>query len=389
MRNRQLGQLFLANMIPLVVGMGLFPILSLYAAQLGATPTLVGLIYSATYAASVAGITATAWLGERVAPRTLFIGGGALGLPALALLGYVTAPWQIMPLTAMIWFSGAVTITLVNVFTGQLAADSRQGASFSLLFMAYPIGALIGGAVVGQLIAWRGYAPMFLVLAAVWAALPLIGLLGLGGLRGGAAPRVAETAAAAPALAWTFRRLLLAALFSALAINVSRLGTSLSMQALGFSAGAVASTAVVSGIIAAPVSLLIGTLSDRLGHRRVLLGGYALAVGGTLLLLGAAQLWQFWVAATLLFVAWCVNASVTSALATRMLAPDALSRGLPRLNAMDSLASIVGFAGAGYVVDALGASGLYLIAVGFALAAMPLLVALPQRSAMPSRAGAS
>jgi AAHS family 4-hydroxybenzoate transporter-like MFS transporter len=373
MRNYRLALLFLANMIPLVVGMGLFPVLPLYAARFGATATLVGLLYAVTYAASVAGILLTAWLSERVPLRALFVAGGVLGIPALALLGSAGALWQVMILTVLIWFSGGVTITLVNVFTGLLADDGSRGASFSFLFMAYPLGAVVGGAAVGQLVAWQGYTPMFVALACFWVALPLIGLFGLGSLRPGVSPREAKQADPAPAFEWSFKRLLLAALFSALAINVSRLGTSLSMQALGFSAGAVASTAVVNGIVAAPISLLIGALSDRLGYRRVLFAGYTLGIGGALLLRSATQLWQFCLAATLLFVAWCVNGSVTSALAADTLPQAALGRGLPRLNATDSLASILGFALAGYLMDTLGGSGLYLIAVGLAVLAAPLL----------------
>ena len=40
MRNRQLAYLLICNIIPLVVGMGLFPLLPLYAAQFGATRTV-------------------------------------------------------------------------------------------------------------------------------------------------------------------------------------------------------------------------------------------------------------------------------------------------------------------------------------------------------------
>lgn len=374
MRNAQLRLLFLANMIPLVVGMGLFPILPLYAAQFGATHTVVGLYYAVTYAASVAGITLTGWLGERMPRRTLFVAGGALGIVALALLAFATAIWQVVILTALIWFSGAVTITLVNVFTGLITQGGQRGASFSLLFMAYPLGAVVGGAAVGQLVAWQGYAPMFVVLAVLWAALPLIGLFGLHGLGAEQSSGNSEQQASVAPLGRAFGRVLLAALFSALAINVSRLGTSLSMQALGFSASAVASTAVVSGILAAPISLLIGTLSDKLGHRRVLGAVYALAMSGALLLVVATQLWQFSVAATLLFVAWCVNSSVTSALATETLSPAALGRAIPRLNTMDSLASIVGFACAGYVMDTFGASSLYFIAVALAVLAAPFII---------------
>jgi MFS family permease len=107
------------------------------------------------------------------------------------------------------------------------------------------------------------------------------------------------------------------------------------LQTPGFSDSAVASTARVNAVIAAALALLIGMLSDRLGHKRFSIAGYALAVGGALIQAAATQLWHFWITATLLFVAWYINASMSSALATDILAPERLGHGLPRLNPMD------------------------------------------------------
>ncbi len=52
MRNRQLALLFIGSYVPPFVGMGLFPILPLYAAQFGATHTMVGIYYAIVYLAS-------------------------------------------------------------------------------------------------------------------------------------------------------------------------------------------------------------------------------------------------------------------------------------------------------------------------------------------------
>jgi MFS family permease len=256
---------------------------------------------------------------------------------------------------------------------GLLSDNSRRGASFGLLFAAYPLGSLCGGAVVGHLIAWQGYPTMFTVLAMFWVLLPLLGVLGLRGLHIQHPVRVAQGGGDTPPLGRPFKRLLLVGLLGALGINIGRLGVSLSMQSLGFEASAVASTAAVSGLIVMPVSMLMSTLADRLGQRRVLITGYGLAVGGALVLLVATHLWQFWLAATVLFVAWCVNGAMTSALATDTLAPAALGRGLPRLNATDSLASMLGFLAAGYGMDQIGSTGLYLAATALLVLAAPLV----------------
>ena len=361
--NKQLLFLFASNLVVLFVGMGLFPLLPLYATQFGATRTVIGIYYAVMYAASVLGTMATGWLARRVPPRDLFIAAGALGVAALALLGQATALWQVVLFTAAIWFGGAITIPLVGVFTGLVADGDNRGKSFTMMYLAFPLGAVFGGTTVGQLVAWQGYSVMFAVLAAVWAILPVIGLLGLRDERFSRPTSSAEkkTERSAP-LGRTFYLLLAAFLLSATAINVGRLGTSLSMQNFNFSASAVSSTATVSGLVAIPVITLIGALADRLGHRRLLTTGYLLAGGGALALVTATQLWQFWLAATLMLVAFVTNMSVASAFATSILEPRALSRGLPMINAMDSVASIASFAGAGFVMDTFGATPLFLTA---------------------------
>ena len=53
--SQQLRLLFLSSVIVLFVGMGLFPVLPLYAAQLGASRTTIGLLFSLMYAANSAG----------------------------------------------------------------------------------------------------------------------------------------------------------------------------------------------------------------------------------------------------------------------------------------------------------------------------------------------
>ena len=365
MKNQRLVYLFACNLVILFVGMGLFPLLPLYAAQFGATPTVIGLYYAVMYIASVAGTIATGWLAQRFPPKGLFAAAGGLGVVALVLL------------TALIWFGCAIGIPLVGVLTGKLADGSSRGKSFTLMYLAYPLGAVLGGTTVGRLVAWQGYSLMFVVLGAVWAIFPIVGLLAA---KDEPVPGPASSAAKADEssvdLGRTFFLLLIAFLFSAIAVSTGRLGTSLSMQALSFSPGAVASTATVSGLVTIPVALLIGALSDRLGRKRFLMLGYLLAAGGALTLSMASELWHFWLAATLMMVAFCTNFAVASALATDMLSPEALSRGLPRLSAMDSIASVLSFAGTGYVIDTWGATPLYLTSAVLALIAVLQLARL-------------
>ena len=246
-------------------------------------------------------------------------------------MGVATQFWQIVLLTAAIWFSGGITLTLLNLFTGLMATDGRNGRLFGLMFLAQPLSAVLGGMAVGQLVAWRGYGVMFGVLAIVWVIQPLVGFFGLRDPRlNRVAPR-SGVAGAPLRLGGAFAMLLVSMLLALTAVNIGRLGTSLSMQALAFAPSEIASTAVVSGLVTIPASLALGVVSDRLGRRRALVLSCLLMAGGAGMLIVATQLWQFWLAATLLLVAWCATRSVASALATDTLPPEALARALPRL----------------------------------------------------------
>ena len=147
-----------------------------------------------------------------------------------------------------------------------------------------------------------------------------------------------------------------------MAVNVGRLGTSLSMQSLAFSPSEVASTATISGLIAIPVVLMLGRLSDRVDRRHLLVFTHALTATGVLMLVSALHIWHFWLAATLLLIARCINGAIGSAYVTDILAPKELARGLSLLNTTGWGAGVLTFAGTGQMMDSLGAPSVYLVA---------------------------
>ena len=123
----------------------------------------------------------------------------------------------------------------------------------------------------------------------------------------------------------------------------------------------------------------MSALSDRLGHRGFLILGYLLTAGGAVLLASALQLWHFWIAVALLRMGQAVNDSLAPAVAADLLSPDMLSRRLPRLKAMNWVAGIISFMGAGYTMDALGTHPVFLAAGSSAVIAAGLLTLLPGR----------
>lgn len=388
--NQPLVYVFLSSFIVLFVGMGLFPILPLYATQFGATKTLVGAYFAVIYIANATGSFLPAWLANRITNRNLFVAVSLVGLPALFLMGKASNLSQVIILTSMLWFSGGSVMALVNVFTGMYASSRSRGRSFSLMSLPLPLGALIGSAVVGRLVTWQGYPPMFTVLGFLWILLPLIGLFLLKeGQTAESKPMPELKPALRTQFTSSFYLLLGLTLASTLAINAGRLGTSLSMQTLNFSPSDIASSATVSALVTIPLTILLGTLSDRLGRERLLVLGYLIAAAGALTLVFASRLWQFWLAASCLLVSLSAGGALSSALATDLLVGPTLSRGLSWMKGMSSMASVISFMGAGFVLDSLGPIALYLTAMILPAAAAYLLEAIgckPKRF-VPAPAG--
>jgi AAHS family 4-hydroxybenzoate transporter-like MFS transporter len=371
--NTQLLYLFVSSFIILFVGMGLFPVLPVYATEFGASRTVIGIYYALMYAANAAGAMLTNRLVARLTHKGLFVAVGVLGIPALMLLGQASTLWQVVLLTAIVWFCGGVGLALINVFTAQQSGNKNRGKSFSLMFLAFPLGAVFGGTLVGRLVNSAGYYAMFLVLGAIWATLPVIGIFKLRVKADISRTHTATTQRDSVRLGANFYRVLAMTLLASIAINTGRLGTALSMQAQDFSASAISSTGTVSGLLTIPIVLLVGALSDRLGRKMFLMLGYILAGGGALLLAFATELWMFWIAATLVLVALCTNGALASALVTDTLSPQARQRGLPWINAMNPVAGVLSFTSIGFLMDTFGQLPVYLIALSVAVAAALLL----------------
>jgi MFS family permease len=382
--NKQLSALFLSNFAILFIGFGVFPLLPVYATRFDATPAMIGVYLALTYIAISLGNMLPGWLNRRISQKVVFVSAGLLGVPAVALLGQAAAFWQVVLLTAVVWFTGGVGIALVAVFTGRSAGPDQRGRWFSLISLTTPLGAVIGGSVVAWLVQAQGYPLMFAALGVVYALWPLAGLFLV---RYPQVPEAAPRAAKARSgvrPGGTFSLLVLTTLLVAMTISISRLGLSLSMQASLFPPAAIARTNVVGGLITIPFVLGLGLLSDHLGRRPLLAFASFLAALSTLLLVSASHLWQFWIVSASVLVARSLSTSLASALATDLLAPEALGKALPQLSSLNWVAGVLGFASSGYVIETLGANSLYWIATLLSLAAVAITGLMIRRAHAPS-----
>jgi MFS family permease len=379
MKYREFFPLFVCSFAILFVGFGLFPLLPLYAAEFGATPTLTGFYLAAIYTAITLGTLLAGLLPKGVSRKAIFVGAGLLGVPALYLLGHAMAFWQVVLLTCVVWFTGGIGLSLISVFIGLRTNVNTRGKWFGLLALTTPLGAVIGGLAVSWMIGWRGYTQMFTMLGLVFALWPLVGFWKVEDRPASEVTKTMPTKSVGNSLNPSFRLLVLAVLFSSVTISIVRMGLSLSMKDIQISPAAISGSNVVGGLVTIPVVLGIGVLSDRLGHKLFLSLGYLLAVLGSLILLQANHLWQFYIVSAAILISRSINTSIASALAADTLPKSALNRNLPLLNTMAWVSGVIGFAVTGYMIDTLGTSALYLVGSILAIVSVGL-VGLMSRS---------
>ena len=301
-----------------------------------------------------------------------------VGVPVVVLLGQVTSFWQIVVLTALIWFFGGIGLTLSTIFLGQYADNNKRGKSFGLMFLAFPVAMLISGAVVGWLIEWQGYPVMFTVVGLVFALFPIAAFLRpADSLVVNNEPKTKAINSSKSRLSKAFYLLLAVSFLIEASVYSSRMVMSIAMDALSFSAGAISGTSIVSGIAAILFGLIISTYSDKFGSKLFMVFGILGAVGGTLVLSVGTELWHFWLATALLFAGHTVNGAIIPAVGSSLLSKGALSKGMAKLTSMTWIAGIIGFSVTGYVIDFFGTQTLFIIATVFAVTAVVIAGWLP------------
>ncbi len=360
-QNKQLLYLFLCNFAIVFIGFGLFPVLPLYAAEFGANPSFIGIFLAITYIAISLGSILAGQLSERFSYRTLFASAGLLGTVSLLLLGQANALWQVVTLTALVWFAGGIGLSISSVLVTLHVTSSERGKAFGLLALTSPLGALIGSMVVGRLVDWSGYSLMFLVLAVEWSMFPFLALAKVQ-YEPTCEPsptRSSKSTSSTTRPGIYFVLLLATVLLASFTVSVGRMGLSMTMKDQLFSASEVSTANAFGGLFTIPVTLMIGALSDKLGRKRFLFMGYLLAMGSTLFLVVARELWQFWLVASLVLAARSVITAMSPAYATDLLSRRALGKALPLVGTMNWVSGVIGFAGSGYVIDTFGATSLY------------------------------
>jgi MFS family permease len=379
MSKKQVLALFVCAVVPYTIGNGITPLLSVYATELGASRAVAGYCLSFCQLALAAGTFGAGWLSDRPQHRGMLIMmGGMISIPAVSLIGRAPSVWHLIAFLGTFFFCAGMTATLISILAGLLAGKGERGRTFGILSLAPSLGALIGGATAGPIVDKWGYPTMYAALSVFGILWPATALL----LKDGEATRVQRGDTSAQGkrvgLGRGFYLLFVASLAAMAASFVSRLGTWLAMNDLGFAAAAVSSTSAIGGVVTLPLPPLIGWLSDRLGRKQFLGLCYLTGTVSLLILLVAASLAHFWVVISLLYALCSVNGAVGPALVTDIVPRESLGRGISLFSATPWIGGVIGFAVTGSAVQHLGMPTTFILAALLPLTAIVLLIPVPQ-----------
>jgi MFS family permease len=378
MQRRQLWLLILCSFGAWWVGIGLMPLLPLYAGELGASPAVVGNYLSFVFFMLTIGTAASGWLAAKLQRRRgLIVACNLVAAPAAWWMGQSTAIWQLAVSNGLVWLAGGAMLALLSILAGRNAGEHERGKVFGLLALSSAAAGVAGPLITGVVVGRWGYPVLFGIVAANYL---LNGVLALW-LKDGETP-IQTAAAGSPAktrpsgpdtrgLGIALLLLAAANLLFGVGNAVNTMGRSLAMDAQGMGALAVTATSALGAVVGLVVYPLWGQLSDRMSRRLLVALAYGCNALSLLAVAWAGSLTGFTVAALLSSLAGAERA-VAPALVTDLVGRERLDRSMAAYDAARWAGGIVGFAGAGYAVQGLGVElamvlGALLPAVGLAM----------------------
>jgi MFS family permease len=324
----------------------------------------------------------TGRLADRADSRTLLVAAGLLQAVVAAVLAFTSQPIAMIGLVALLACGVAVTQPTLAALTPEMVRPQDLPRASGLGQIATSIGALAGPALAGLLVGQVGPRPALLADAVSYLALVAAGLL----IRTRRRPR--RTAEGAPIVAWRLSGdRVLTTFFAALFVVVAGVGA-INVFEIFFVRDTLGASATVYGLVVASwtVGMLIGSaLITRLPSRHfngpvalALMAATCLPVLLAASVGSAGWLFPLWIGGGVFNGA--INVMGAVIVADRVV-PQARGRAYALMGAVAQTAGMLGFLGAGPLVDRIAPREL--VAVCAAAGLLAALACLPMvRSAV-------
>ena len=370
---KQLAALFICSLVPWSVGNGLIPLLPVYATQLGANSAVAGYYLAFSYLAIALGALSAGWISSILHRHKLaLIIASLAGIPACWMMGQVKNIWGLTALTAVMWFSGGLGISIIGILTGLSAGVKERGKIFGILALTNGIGALAGGLGTGWLVEQRGYTSMFKILAVFMILWPLSAALLEDKEIKPPGPENTPRQVS-QGLGKNFYLMFTISILSSITGFFVILIRSIVMNNLGFGPLEVTSMGAIGGLIGMPFPFLMGWLSDRKGRKIILAAGYLIGFASLVMLAFSHAFWHFWLVSGLQGIS-TATFSIGSAFITDLVPREAFGKSLAIFGSTGWIGGIIGFGAAGYLLQNLGFGPTVIIGGLLALAAAGLLI---------------
>jgi MFS family permease len=379
MSTKQLILLFICNFIPACIGTGFLTLLPVHLDRLGADPATTGNYLAVAFAAlAVSTIIAgrlSDWLQRR---KELLILGGLLGVPCAWFMSEATSINQLMILMALLWFAGGLIATTVYILAGLFAEEHERGRVFGILGLCIPVASVLTGLTSGAIVDRWGFQALFVAAALLYIGVPVLGLF-VTDVK--VAPIMNEKAPSSLSIMLRARPFVLLCFASIIAHIVNSaiiLGRPLIMDGFNFDATAIASAGAAGGLVATPLPLLIGWLSDRFGRKPFLVLSYLMLIASLIALIAASQLWHFWTSSALQ-TQLSATLVVGSALMTDLFPKQILGAPLAWFNASPWIGFVIGFSSAGAAINSIGMMPTLIGGIVLILIAIVLVIPIQRR----------
>jgi MFS family permease len=376
MKKKQFFALFMLSLLCWTVGNGLFPVLPVFATQLGASSAQTGNYLSIGYLAVTLGTLVGGWLSDKLKRRKLLlVTFGVLITPVFWLMGQADSVLTLTVYSAGYFFCGGGFAAIISILAALHAEPAKRGRIFGLLALTTPLGTIFGGMIIGPSIDRWGYATFFSVLAFIFCFFYLL----FASLVEDKATEQQQSSASThtrvkAVLGKSFLLFFMASILISIVNFVGRMGTSLAMDQQGFALSAISIAGAVGGAVVLPILPTLGWLSDRMGRKRLLGICYLAGAVGLSTLAVSTSAWHFWVVSASLSIMFRGVAAVGPALVTDILPRRSLGRGISLFNASTWIGGIVGMGGTGHAMQGLGVAPTFLAAAFLPLVAILLLV---------------
>lgn len=355
-------------------GSGFVTLVPVHLSRLGVAPDKIGYMFSLLYFGMAGSGILAGWLADRFGRHKLMCNLAAAG-------GIIASVFMLLgarsfPLFAagqfLAWFLAGIHSALISTLVGLQAGERERGRVFGTLGFITGLGPVLSGFLFGKIMDSQGFEGLLTLNVAVAILWTILSLFYQAPQAAPAGRQKAETQAGRPPLPGSFYLVILAAILGWLTVNGGKLGISLAMTRLNFSADDISLTAGIGSLVALGMPLVLGWLSDYTGRKPLLLGLNLLGMAGLFIVSREYGLAGFYAASALLSVYSCFG-GLANALITDLVPPESLGVGLSLVNGASFIAGIFSSTLVGVTVNAWGNATPFLFAMGFPLAAALLL----------------